>query len=142
MLYSKRFIDRLKPHLEITKEICIEVDIHLNEVQLYGRLTHIGKDGQFDYSVHTIWKNQLLEMWIRHLVLNVLRPSNVALTSRWLDDKKLYSFVPVESPEKHLGELLDLYWQGLHRPLHFFPKSSCEYMEHRLKDKDIEYCLN
>jgi len=142
MSYSKRFIDRLKPHLEITKETSIDVDIHLNKMQLYGRLIHIGKDGQFSYSVHTIWKNQLLEMWIRHLVLNVLRPSDIQLTSRWLDDKKLHSFAPVELPEKYLGELLDLYWRGLHRPLHFFPKSSCEYMEHRLKDKSVDYCLS
>jgi len=142
MVLSKKFADRLKLHLETTQEISIEIDLFLNDMQLYGCLNNIGKDGLFGYSTHEIWKGQLLALWIKHLVLNVLKPANVQLTSRWLDDKKLYSFAPVELPEKHLEKLLDLYWQGLHRPLQFFPKSSCEYMEYRLKDKNVEYCLN
>ncbi len=142
MVLSKKFADRLKPHLETTREISVDIDLPLNEVQLYGRLNNIGKDGLFGYSTHAIWNSQLLELWIKHLVLNVLKPPNIQLTSRWLDNKKLYCFAPVASPEQQLEILLDLYWQGLHHPLHFSPKSSREYMEYRLKNKDVEYCLN
>ncbi len=140
---AKKFADRLKPYLETTRKSAIEIDLCLNGMQLYGCLNNsMGREGQFGYSAHTIWKNQLLELWINHLVLNRVKPPDVKLASRWLDDKKLYSFAPVDLPEKHLGKLLDLYWEGLHHPLHFFPKSSCEYMEQRLKERRVEDCLD
>jgi len=142
MALSKKFIDRVKPHLDTTNEIPVEIDIQLNKMRLYGCLNNISQNGQFCFSVHPIWKNQLLMLWVQHLVLNAVKPADIKLTSSWLDSEKLYSFTPVEFPEKLLGELLDLYWKGLHHPLHFFPKSSCEYMEYRLKDKSVEECLN
>ncbi|MFC1603230.1 exodeoxyribonuclease V subunit gamma, partial [Pseudomonadota bacterium] len=142
MGHSKKFIDRLKPYLDLSSEMSVEVDVRQNDMQLYGRLNKINRDGQFYFSVHSIWNNQLLELWIRHLVLNVMRSSGVQLTSRWLDDKKLHCFMPVETPEKYLAELLDLYWHGLQYPLHFFPKSSFEYMTHRAKDKSVEECIS
>lgn len=139
---SKKFIDRLTPYLGLSNEISVEVDVQLNNMRLSGHLNKINREGQFYFSTHTIWKNQLLELWIRHLVLNVMQPAAVQLTSCWLDDKNLYCFMPVDAPEKYLAELLDLYWQGLQRPLHFFPKSSLEYMTYRLKDKSIEECIS
>ena len=142
MMHSKKFIARLEPYLDVTSEMSVEVDINLNNIQLYGRLNKINRDGQFYFSVHSIWNNQLLELWIRHLVLNVMKPADVQLSSRWLDDKKLYSFMPVEMPEKYLAELLDLYWHGLQCPLHFFPKSSFEYMAHCFKGKSVDECIS
>ena len=140
---AKKFTDRLRPYLEMAQERTIEVDLCLNNMQLYGYLhNRVESDGPFGYSTHTIWKNQLLELWIKHLVLNVIKPPDLRLTSRWLDDKKRYVFAPVDLPEKHLEKLLGLYWQGLHHPLHFFPKSSCEYMQQRIKDKPVKDCLN
>ncbi len=141
IVHSKKVMDRLRPYLDVVNDISVEVDISLNKIRLYGQLNDIGQNGLFDYSVHTIWKNQLLELWIKHLVLNILKPSNVQLTSQWLDSEKLYSFKPVDDPERLLGELLDLYWQGLQYPLHFFPKSSYAYMEYRLREKSVEDCI-
>ncbi|VAX06960.1 Exodeoxyribonuclease V gamma chain [hydrothermal vent metagenome] len=120
----------------------LEIDLRLGEMHLTGWLHGIRATGLFDYSVHKIWDSQLLEFWIRHLVLNVTAPPGVEPASCWLDKDQLYKFKPVEQATEHLSGLLELYWQGLHKPLHFFPKSSLEYMEYRAKDKDAEFCLN
>jgi len=141
MVRAEKIVDRLKPYLDITDSISVEVDICINKIKLFGKLNNIGSNGLFNYSTHTIWKNQLLELWIKHLILNVLKPANAQLTSRWLDSEKLYSFRSVDDPKKLLGELFGIYWQGLQHPLHFFPKSSYIYMEHRLKEKSIDECL-
>ncbi len=137
----EKIIDRLNLYLDVANDISVEIDICINKIQCCGKLNNIGQNGLFSYSIHTIWKNQLLELWIKHLVLNVLKPSNVQLTSRWLDSEKLYCFKPVDNPEKLLGELFDIYWQGLRQPLHFFSKSSYAYMEHSFKEKDIDECI-
>jgi exodeoxyribonuclease V gamma subunit len=42
---------------------------------------------------------------------------------------------PKDSP-KLLGELLEIYWQGLRRPAPFFPNSSWAYAEALMKGKD------
>ncbi len=36
---------------------------------------------------------------------------------------------PIADPAAHLAALLDLYWQGTRRVLHFFPKSALTYVE-------------
>ena len=120
----------------------IEIDIQLARMKLHGWLNNVGSSGLFYYSVHAIWINQLLGLWIKHLVLNAVSPKGIELISRWLDCEKLYSFSPVESPLKYLEELLMLYWKGLQCPLQFFPKSSYEFVKFRYKEKDIGYCLD
>lgn len=39
------------------------------------------------------------------------------------------SYSPVENGREILASLLGLYWQGLRRPLRFFPRSSLDYAE-------------
>jgi exodeoxyribonuclease V gamma subunit len=43
-------------------------------------------------------------------------------------------YSPVENSQEVLEKLLEKYWAGLIRPLHFFPQSSLEYTQHLLKD--------
>jgi len=130
------FIDVLKTHYEASQLMAVEIDVQLGEMHLQGRLKSVQNNGLFDYSVHKIWDSQLLGLWIRHLALNVTAPLGVEPVSCWLDQDKCYRFKPVTSAAEYLSELLGLYWQGLHQPLHFFPKSSKEYVEHLIKSKD------
>jgi exodeoxyribonuclease V gamma subunit len=46
------------------------------------------------------------------------------VTSRHIGKKRQVSFDPVEDAKEVLGNILDVYWRGLSRPLHFFPRSS------------------
>jgi exodeoxyribonuclease V gamma subunit len=52
----------------------------------------------------------------------------VSLRTRHLANDGVLAFAPVESPEARLLELVTLYRDGLATPLHFFPKSSWEYV--------------
>jgi exodeoxyribonuclease V gamma subunit len=44
------------------------------------------------------------------------------------------TFSPVKNARERLRELMELYWQGLHRPVHFFPRTSWAYFEAGLDD--------
>lgn len=46
-----------------------------------------------------------------------------------------YAFEPVEEGGEILEGLLNLYWEGLRRPLRFFPESSWIYAQERLSKK-------
>ncbi len=52
-------------------------------------------------------------------------------------------FAPVgKKSREYLIELLNLYWEGLSNPLHFFPDSSEEYVRQAyIKKKDEKYSM-
>jgi exodeoxyribonuclease V gamma subunit len=74
----------------------------------------------------------LLRAWISHLLLQAGRPGR-EIVSRHLGKKKQAVFSPAQDPDSLLEGLLKVYWQGLKKPLHFFPRSSHSYAEAVLK---------
>ena len=44
-----------------------------------------------------------------------------------------WEFEPLENSAKILGVLLELYWQGLTRPLLFFPNTSWKYAQLKIE---------
>ena len=119
-------------------ERSLSVDLSLGGLRLVGTLSGVRPDGLFGYSVHKIWDGQLIELWLRHLVLNALAPPGVDPASRWLDPERLYLFPPLTDARERLGEVLAAYWQGLCRPLTLFPKSSLAYVDKLAAGKDSE----
>jgi len=73
-----------------------------------------------------------LRTWIHHLVLNCVRPPGYPLTSMVVGVDKAWiawEYAPVENAEDMLEKLLNKYWEGSIRPIHFFPESSWTYAE-------------
>ena len=68
-------------------------------------------------------------------MLNVLKPTGVKPVTLWFLQDKALQFRPVAEARVLLEALLDLYWLGLQRPLHFFPASACTYMK---KERSID----
>ncbi len=106
------------------------------DVTLEGRLQGLYPEGQFAFSVTRFFPHQLLDLWLRHLALCLLRPVDVTLKAYWLEADGAGSFRPVEEPEHWLMQLLDLYRQGLGEPLHFYPGTSWAYAESYLRRGD------
>jgi len=77
----------------------------------------------------------LMEWWLGHLCLSLIRPAGQGGRSihlSWERQQKTYAvrqwvLEPVAEPEPILAQLLELYWQGLNRPLPFFPETSCAW---------------
>jgi exodeoxyribonuclease V gamma subunit len=82
-----------------------------------------------------------LRLWIHHLVLNKIRsqgyPGNGILACKDVDCK----YPPIDESEDLLKDLLVGYWQGLIRPIHFFPLSSWKYVEELKKGKEPDQAL-
>jgi exodeoxyribonuclease V gamma subunit len=63
-------------------------------------------------------------LWVRHLVLGCVAPGDVARESRLIGEDDDLVLGPVAAPAKQLRVLADRYWEGIHRPLPFFPESA------------------
>lgn len=121
--------------------IAQNIDISLDGFTLTG-LIDTGTDGGFLRFRHAdITANDLMRAWISHILLQVNRPGK-AVQSRHLGKKKQAVFSPVDNAQAVLKDLLDVYWLGLMRPVHFFPGSAHAYAKVFFKpDQDEEKAL-
>jgi exodeoxyribonuclease V gamma subunit len=107
----------------------IGVDLALGEMRMRGTLSGVSKAGLLGYRLARFRAKDLLNAWVRHLVLNVVAPEPVARVTRWIGQDDVVTFAPVDDARAILMRLLELYWTGLRRPLHFFPDSAQAYVE-------------
>ena len=132
----ERFVERIDKVGQADTFEPLEVDLSFDDLRLTGRLPAIGREGSFTYDLGWVTPKRRLRLWIEHLVLNALRPPNTRTASRWLGEHEDVVLNPMSNAETYLCQLLQLYWRGLHRPLHFFPTSSFTYAKAKFKCKD------
>jgi exodeoxyribonuclease V gamma subunit len=99
-------------------------EFRAGEVTLTGTLANLGASGMVDYRMSRTNEPLRIRAWVRHLALNAFAPPGVGRVSRCVTQQCVLTFKPVEDARERLAELVALYWQGLHRPLHFFPRSA------------------
>jgi exodeoxyribonuclease V gamma subunit len=92
-----------------------------------GTLGGITAEGLILYRAAKLTVNDRIGGWVRHLALCAARPASVKGDTRVVAQDAMLAFGPVDDARERLRELLELYCAGLREPLHFFPKTSCEY---------------
>ncbi len=130
------FTDQLRPLLT-APQTPLEIDRILGPFHLSGWLTDLYDGGRITWRSAALKGSTLMELWIHHLILNLLAPAHLPLHSLHLardasparKPVTIWTLKPVAEPEHHLQELLDHYWQGLSQPLHFFPETSRAWAE-------------
>ncbi|WP_181919452.1 exodeoxyribonuclease V subunit gamma [Alkalilimnicola ehrlichii] len=98
----------------------------LGEFRLSGALNHLSPQGRYSYRYGALRTKFLLDWWLNHLALCVVQPQGVAPVSYWWSEEGGLKLRPVAKAEALLVDLLTGYWEGLQRPLPFFPRSSFE----------------
>ncbi len=128
---SGLFADQLRPLLAQPHEP-LEIDRAIGPFRLTGWLADLHRGGRITWHSGALKGSSLMELWINHLILNLLNPPDLPLHSTHLardraqadNPVRRSTLRPVTDPELHLHRLLDLYWQGLSQPLPFFPETS------------------
>ncbi len=110
----------------------LEIDLNLSGFRLTGTVGSIYPERMIQYRYAKIKAKDRIRTWIYHLALNRIHPQGYPLASmvagqdkRWV----AWEFAPVEDVDAILAKLLEIYWNGLRKPLHFFPESSWTYAE-------------
>jgi len=100
-----------------------------NGTRLHAHLD-TGDSGRISCRVGRIRAKDIIQQWIRHLILSVrLGQVESHLIGQNWDEVTEWRLSPVSQPIKWLNELVDRFWLGLEEPLILFPESSLCYAQ-------------
>ena len=113
----------------------LELDVPISGFRLVGQIQGLYPGNLMQYRYSRVGPRDRLRLWIRHLALNCLGNGHYPRTSILAGLKgrgqerewTAWEYSPVEDAMEILEGLLEQYWAGLSRPLHFFPRTSWEY---------------
>jgi exodeoxyribonuclease V gamma subunit len=137
----ERFVGMTEPFTRETKLEPVEVDLSFSGFKLTGTLNTIYPERLMQYRYARVKPKDRLRVWLHHLALNCLKIDHYPRISMLVGLRPsgpepawtAWEFSPVEDAEEILLGLLEDYWEGLVRPLHFFPRCSWEYAQMILK---------
>lgn len=101
-----------------------EINLNIDNVRVTGWLSSLYNGGRVTFRPATLKAKDILQLWIHHLALLLLRPATVRPVSIHAALDKIICFQKVDDPEAELAALLSFFQQGLVEPLHFYPKTS------------------
>ncbi len=139
------FVEKMESYLGGSILEPLEIDLCISGFRLTGRIDAIHQERLIQYRYARVKAKDRLKIWIHHLALNSAMAHKYPRTSllaglepenRREPEWAAFEYSPVENSEKILGNLLEKFWAGLIRPLHFFPRSSLEYAQHLLRNKN------
>jgi exodeoxyribonuclease V gamma subunit len=106
----------------------IRFDIQLGALRLEGTLRGVARDGVIDHRLAKPKARDQLSLWIRHLILHVVRPRSGGWRSVWLGTHAIV-LEPVAGARAHLEALAAVYREGMRKLLPFFPTSALAWCE-------------
>ncbi len=137
-----RFVERISPYIQENPLDHLEMDMNLNGFKLIGKVEAIYPKGLLRYRCTKVKSKDRLNIWIHHLALNCRNGSGPhPRFSRVAGSDAMWEYQPVENSQDILESLLETYWEGLKRPLPFFPEASCKYAETRGRNRSHEDAL-
>ncbi|MCP4575605.1 MAG: exodeoxyribonuclease V subunit gamma [Deltaproteobacteria bacterium] len=132
------FVEKIGAYIRKGMLAPLEVDLGISGFRLIGRTGAIYPERMVRYRYAKIKPKDRLRTWIHHLVLNCAKSPGyplytmvVGLDKEWA----AWEYAPVEDAKGMLETLLHKYWEGLTRPIHFFPESAWQYAQQMLEKK-------
>jgi exodeoxyribonuclease V gamma subunit len=124
----------------------LDLELHLSGFIITGRIKSIFPERMLRYRYANLKAKDHLSLWIHHLLLNALQkagyPRKSVIAGMNLGKWHALEYAPVENSLEILDHLLEEYWNGLIKPLHFFPETSLKYAQQLLqKGKPPEEAL-
>jgi len=112
----------------VRKAVAVTVDGYT----LTGAVDSLDGCGVLSFRYADITPGDLMRAWVSLLLLQAADPG-APVSACHMGKGRQVVLKAVDDPEVALGALLDVYRQGLCRPLHLFPKSSYAYAEEMKK---------
>jgi len=133
------FIGHIDNYIQQQKMEPVEEEISIGEFMLFGRLQDIYTNNRILIQYRSMRAADLVQLWISHLFLQMVRPNgypkhSLLITKNDKDPINLCKLDPVHNPREILQDLLNIYWEGVHQKVRFFPESSFTYAKRILED--------
>lgn len=107
----------------------LDFDLPCGSFRLSGRLEGLLPDQLLRYRCAKLGAKDQIRLWLEHLLLNTLAADGYPCTSRLYMSDASVTLPPFAASGDRLQQLLEIYWEGLHTPLKFFPAASLAYMK-------------
>ncbi len=107
----------------------LDVDVTIGAFRLYGRISSVLPERLLRYRSSKLSAKDQVKLWLEHLIVNFVAAENYPTQSTLIMMNGSVDLLPVADSTAYLELLLQHYWQGLTKPLHFFPRSSLAYAE-------------
>jgi exodeoxyribonuclease V gamma subunit len=130
--------DLIERSAEIPARQSMSIQQQLDRVLLYGTLENVTEEGIIFVSFGKLWKQDILEHWVNHLVFSATKPDNTVIKTTIIHPQGESSFDSVDDSYKHLAFLIKAYMTGVNTPLHFMPKTAYEYASILAKPKSTK----
>lgn len=135
------FVQRLLPYTQGTILDPVEVDLSIGDFRLLGRIENIYADRLLHYRCAKIKPRDRLNLWIHNLVLNSVAVKDYPRSGVLICKDHACIYPEIPESENLLKILLETFWRGLLKPLHFFPESSWAYAESVVRGKDPDKAM-
>ncbi|HSO71232.1 MAG TPA: exodeoxyribonuclease V subunit gamma, partial [Thermodesulfobacteriota bacterium] len=129
------FLEALGPYRGGGPLAPLEVDLALGEFRIVGRIDHLYPQGLLHFRYAKVKPKDRLRLWITHLLVSRIGFPGYPDQARLFGQDKVRGYPQVPDSEALLMDLLELYWRGLQKPVHFFPQASWVYAEALRKKK-------
>ncbi|HEX6982261.1 MAG TPA: exodeoxyribonuclease V subunit gamma [Balneolaceae bacterium] len=145
---SEQFGTELRKVLDQQSKSQISIDLNLDSFHIKGKLASLYENGQWLYRFGSLRGKDCVELWIKHLIYLSSKPEDYSSVTHMITSDSgsvsLKTMADVENPEGILRSLLELYEEGICKPLMFFPETSFRYAElienEKTPDKAAKSC--
>jgi exodeoxyribonuclease V gamma subunit len=149
----ERFVQHAQVYTRGERPASVEVNLSLSHFKLTGAIDTVFSERLMQCRYARVQPTDHLRLWVHHLVLNSLKGDYCPRASvvaglhpqRAKREWAAWEYAPVEHSEEILEGMLAKYWQGLVKPLHFFPRSAWVYATMRFqrdlsRDDALHHC--
>jgi exodeoxyribonuclease V gamma subunit len=126
---AEEFVDMVKAYTGERPLPALESKIRLAGCVLKARLGRVYPEGLIHYRYAKLKAKDHLGIWLPHLFLNCSVPTQYPRNSILLGKGEIWRYAPLDGSKEILEGLLEMYLEGLSKPLPFFPEVSLRYAE-------------
>jgi exodeoxyribonuclease V gamma subunit len=132
------FAQKVRKQIEGMESASLEVEAALNGLLVQGRIDGIYPRFLVQYRYARAKAKDHMSLWIKHLFFNLSENHEGSGESMLVASDGTWKYRPIDSPEKILEQMADLFLTGLEKPLPFFPETSLVYARLILDGKKRE----
>lgn len=125
---SRQFAEALEPQLGQPLEP-LTITFTGDKVRLHGVLENCRSGTHLRWRCASMKGKDRLALWLDHLLLNIARADGYPLQSVMIASDMTLELPPLDGAAEILTALLDLYCEGMTRPLRFFPETSWAFLK-------------
>ncbi len=124
---AESFVKRISDYIEKDELPPADINLSFDNFNLIGQINRIFSKRRIQYRPAKVKPKDHLDFWLDHLALNCATPQGYPRTGILIGEDQIWEYPAVDDSHAILLNLLNIYWKGLMRPLHFFPQTSFKF---------------